>query len=84
MDGMPTSRLSEFLCDSLAKNQIDHGSSAAPVAGLPQPTPLAFQLDATVEKALTKAAQRFDDDVRRHDHFALCACTSSARRATAP
>ena len=72
MDGMPTSRFSEFLCDSLAKGQIDHGSSAAPVAGLPEPAPLTFQLNATIEKALTKAAQRFDEDVRRHDHYALC------------
>ena len=73
MDGMPTSRYCEFLCDSLAKNQIDHGAAGAPTAGLPEPVPLSFQLNAPLEKALAKAAQRFDDDVRRHDHSALCA-----------
>jgi len=58
--------------DSLAKGQIDHAGASIPGGKLPEPEPITFQLNAAVEKAIAKAAERFDGDVRRHDHHALC------------
>jgi len=71
MDGTPTNRCAEFVAESLLKGTVDHGSTAAATSELPAPTEVDFKLNGSIEKALDKAAARFDADVARHDHHVL-------------
>jgi carnitine O-acetyltransferase len=67
----PTLRLSpDAVPDRLFKGTLNHGTAAA-TAGLPAPMPVEFKLSAAVEQGLQSAAQRFAEDVRRHDHHVM-------------
>lgn len=66
MDGMVTCRLNNYICESLAKNKVNHGTvSIRP--GIPQPTEIQFSLDNEVKKYLALAEKNFDAGLANHD-----------------
>jgi carnitine O-acetyltransferase len=66
MDGTPTCRLNDFVCDVIANNKIDHGSpSVRP--DLPTPQQLHFNLTSEILSTISKAEKNFDDLVAKHD-----------------
>ncbi|CAG8561780.1 6033_t:CDS:2 [Acaulospora colombiana] len=66
MDGTPTCRLNDFVCDSIFKNRVNHGSPNVR-SGLPVPEQLNFTLNKDVLDVIAKAEKNFDDLVAKHD-----------------
>ncbi|CAG8541519.1 20175_t:CDS:2, partial [Gigaspora rosea] len=66
MDGTPTCRLNDFVCDVIAKNKINHGSPNVR-SNLPEPEQLHFTLNNDVLDAIAKAESNFDSLVAKHD-----------------
>ncbi|CAG8586362.1 9627_t:CDS:2, partial [Diversispora eburnea] len=66
MDGMPTHRLNDFICDVIARNKIDHGEPNIRFK-LPQPEQLNFILNNDALKAIASAEKNFDSLVSKHD-----------------
>ncbi|KAJ1973529.1 Carnitine O-acetyltransferase mitochondrial [Dimargaris xerosporica] len=67
MDGMVTSRLSNYVLDHVDQHRAAAAQqSSAARQTLPAPEPLDFVLDAAVTKAIAQAEQRFDQLIRDH------------------
>lgn len=66
MDGMPTWRMNDWICDVLARNKIDHGAPKIRFE-LPQPKKLDFNLNDDVLKTIESAEKNFDSLVSKHD-----------------
>ncbi|RIA85327.1 acyltransferase ChoActase/COT/CPT [Glomus cerebriforme] len=66
MDGTPTCRLNDFICNVIANNKVDHGSSNVRSA-LPVPEQLRFNLSNEILSAISKAEKNYDDLVAKHD-----------------
>ncbi|EXX78513.1 carnitine O-acetyltransferase CAT2 [Rhizophagus irregularis DAOM 197198w] len=66
MDGTPTSRLNDFVCNVIANNKVDHGSPNVR-SGLPVPQQLHFNLTSEVLSAISKAEKNYDDHIAKHD-----------------
>ncbi|CAJ0634490.1 14502_t:CDS:10 [Entrophospora sp. SA101] len=66
MDGMPTSRLNDFVCDVIAKNKLDAGPSTIR-SDLPIPEQLHFTFNNQILDAIQKAEKDFDELVAKHD-----------------
>ncbi|KAI8074427.1 acyltransferase ChoActase/COT/CPT [Gongronella butleri] len=66
MDGMVTCRLNNFICDSLAKNTIDHGRASVRT-GLAQPKEVQLVVDVAVQRFLNRAEKNFDEAIANHE-----------------
>ncbi|KAG2183480.1 hypothetical protein INT43_006486 [Umbelopsis isabellina] len=66
MDGTSTARLNDFVCTSIARNQLDHGSENVR-SDLPAPAALNFHINAEVEQAVSKAEYNFDKLIANND-----------------
>ncbi|GBC01211.1 hypothetical protein RclHR1_00410038 [Rhizophagus clarus] len=66
MDGTPTCRLNDFICNVIANNKVDYGSPNVR-SGLPAPQQLHFNLTSEVLSAISKAEKNYDDLIAKHD-----------------
>lgn len=66
MDGTPTCRLSDYICDVNEKSKVDHGSPTVR-ENLPPAYKLNFQLNPTLNDAIAAAEKRFDTLINNHD-----------------
>jgi carnitine O-acetyltransferase len=66
MDGTPTHRLNDYVCNVLARNTLDHGNPM-PQSNLPEPEEIKFHFDSNVRSAITKSEKRFDDLISEYD-----------------
>lgn len=66
MDGTVTARLNDFVCTSLLRNQINHGSDNVR-SDLPAPKTLNFHINSQVEQNVAKAEANFDKLIAGHD-----------------
>ena len=66
MDGTPTHRLNNYVCDIIAKDKLDHGP-ATPLSSLPDPEEIKFHVNSNVKSALTKSEARFKQLVSEFD-----------------
>ncbi|CAM0143209.1 Carnitine O-acetyltransferase mitochondrial, variant 2 [Umbelopsis sp. WA50703] len=66
MDGTSTARLNDFVCSSIARNQLDHGSETVR-SDLPAPAVLNFHINGEVEQAVSKAEYNFDKLIASND-----------------
>uniref|UniRef100_A0A1D1YFG2 Carnitine O-acetyltransferase, mitochondrial n=1 Tax=Anthurium amnicola TaxID=1678845 RepID=A0A1D1YFG2_9ARAE len=66
MDGTPTCRLNDFVCDVITNNKVDHGSPNVR-SGLPVPQQLHFNLTSEVLSAISEAEKNYDDLIAKHD-----------------
>ncbi|CAG8538451.1 3338_t:CDS:2 [Ambispora leptoticha] len=66
MDGTPTSRLNDFVCDVIAKNKVDHGSADVR-PNLSAPYKLEFTFNKEIVDIIRNAEKNFDDLVAKHD-----------------
>ncbi|CAI2177916.1 1965_t:CDS:10 [Funneliformis geosporum] len=66
MDGTPTCRLNEFVCDIIANNKVDYGSPNVR-SNLPVPEQLHFNLTGGILSAISKSEKNFDDLIAKHD-----------------
>ncbi|KAI8092592.1 acyltransferase ChoActase/COT/CPT [Halteromyces radiatus] len=66
MDGMVTARLNNYICESLAKNKVNHGTvSVRP--SLPQPVEIQLYADDAVKGHIALAEKNFDAAIANHD-----------------
>ncbi|KAJ3248222.1 Carnitine O-acetyltransferase mitochondrial [Chytriomyces hyalinus] len=66
MDATPTSRLCEWVLDSLAKGTINHGTASASAA-LSAPKKLEFELTPALKEEVQVAEKKFAELVGQHD-----------------
>lgn len=66
MDGTPTHRLNNYVCDVLAKNKLDVGSPT-PQSSLPEPEEIKFNVNSNVESALAKSEARYKQLISEFD-----------------
>ncbi|KAJ3127115.1 Carnitine O-acetyltransferase mitochondrial [Nowakowskiella sp. JEL0407] len=67
MDATPTSRMCDWLCEALAKDQINHGTSAN--FNLPAPSHLPFEIFSNTESVMTEAKKNFENLIGDHDLY---------------
>ncbi|KAJ3027223.1 UNVERIFIED_CONTAM: Carnitine O-acetyltransferase mitochondrial [Siphonaria sp. JEL0065] len=65
MDATPTSRMCDFILDSLEKGKLNHGTPSG--AKLSPPKKLEFELNDSLHKEIEIAQQKFDELVEKHD-----------------
>ncbi|KAJ9060709.1 Carnitine O-acetyltransferase mitochondrial, variant 2 [Entomophthora muscae] len=68
MDGTPTCRLNDYICDSIAKGKVAHGAEA-PRSTLPEPEQLKFVLDPTTQTSVVLADNAFKALTQKHQLF---------------
>ncbi|KAI8905496.1 acyltransferase ChoActase/COT/CPT [Gorgonomyces haynaldii] len=64
MDATPTSRLCEYVCESIATGKVNHGSSKRELAF---PRKLQFEWTPKLKQQLVQAGQQFDQVIDKHD-----------------
>jgi carnitine O-acetyltransferase len=66
MDGTPTHRLNNFVCDVLARNKLDHGSQTTQ-PNLPDPAEIKFHLNSNITTSITKSEKAFEKLISQYD-----------------
>lgn len=68
MDGTPTHRLNDYVCDVIFNNKVDHGAPASQSrSDLPAPEEIVFKLNTEVKDSVETAIADFDDVIGRHE-----------------
>ncbi|KAJ3416921.1 Carnitine O-acetyltransferase mitochondrial [Chytridiales sp. JEL 0842] len=67
MDATPTNQLCDWLCDSLAKDKVDHQLTVPVSASLPGPKPLKFELNMYLTEQIKFAERDIDELIAKHD-----------------
>ncbi|OZJ05061.1 hypothetical protein BZG36_02093 [Bifiguratus adelaidae] len=70
MDGTPTLRLNDFVCEVLERNKVDHGSESVR-SNLTKPAELKFTISPQVSYSIQSACQNFDKLINAHDMHVL-------------
>ena len=65
MDGTPTSRLNDWMLNSLHNKRIDLGS-ATPSTNLPEPAAITFNLDSASKQAIQTGIKNYDAELSKH------------------
>ncbi|KAJ3066196.1 Carnitine O-acetyltransferase mitochondrial, partial [Rhizoclosmatium hyalinum] len=65
MDATPTSRMCEFIMESLDKGKLNHGTPSG--SKISPPKKLEFELSNSLKREITIAQQKFDALVAKHD-----------------
>ena len=65
MDATPTSRLCEYVCESLDKGTVNHGTNSG--APLPEPVRLEFDVNTEILTAISTAESKFKLLAAKHD-----------------
>ncbi|KAK9464923.1 acyltransferase ChoActase/COT/CPT [Lipomyces arxii] len=64
MDGTPTCRLNDYVCDVILNNKVSHGSS---LRQLPPPQELKFSVSDIVQADLAEAQEAFKKEIGLHE-----------------
>jgi carnitine O-acetyltransferase len=67
MDATPTNQLCDWLCDSLAKDKVDHQLNVPISASLPAVKPLTFDLNMYLEEQIKFVSHDIDTLIAKHD-----------------
>ncbi|KAK9449410.1 acyltransferase ChoActase/COT/CPT [Limtongia smithiae] len=67
MDGTPTCRLNDFVCESILKDKLDHGAPLSAARSLPPPEELDFVVNDAVVADLAAAKQAFAEVIGLHE-----------------
>ncbi|KAK9495186.1 acyltransferase ChoActase/COT/CPT [Lipomyces doorenjongii] len=67
MDGTPTCRLNDFVCDVIINNKVDHGPSAASARKLLDPVELEFVISDTLKTDIKEAQDDFAAVIALHE-----------------
>ncbi|KAK9365743.1 acyltransferase ChoActase/COT/CPT [Lipomyces kononenkoae] len=67
MDGTPTCRLNDFVCDVLVNNKVDHGPSAASARQLSDPVELKFVVSDALKADIKEAEEDFAAVIALHE-----------------
>lgn len=66
MDGTPTHRLNDWVCDAIFGNKLDLSESAVR-SHLPEPQPLKFDINAAVQAEIDRAQADFQAVMAQHE-----------------
>ncbi|TPX37571.1 hypothetical protein SmJEL517_g00675 [Synchytrium microbalum] len=68
LDGMPTSTMTEYICERMVKNDLDHGVSREPhqASKLPPPKHLEFDITPSLQQHINTAQTNFDKLISTH------------------
>jgi len=66
MDGTPTCRLNEYVCDVIFNNKLDF-SDPSVRSSLPEPTVIKFQVNREVQAEIQRAEKDFTDVIGAHE-----------------
>lgn len=66
MDGTPTHRLNDYVCDVIKKQTVDHGSSTAQ-SSLPEVAEIKFKTSSEIQQHIEAAKAQFKDLADNHD-----------------
>ncbi|KAK9249055.1 acyltransferase ChoActase/COT/CPT [Lipomyces tetrasporus] len=67
MDGTPTCRLNDYVCDVIFNNKVDHGPSAASARNLPEPVELKFVISDALKADIKEAQDDFAAVIALHE-----------------
>jgi carnitine O-acetyltransferase len=66
MDGTPTLRLNDYVCDVIANKKIDFDTESVR-SNLPEPMPIKFTIPPEVLEKIDQAQKHFRDIIGQHD-----------------
>lgn len=66
MDGTPTHRLNDYVCDVIANNKIDFGSPDVR-SHIPEPSLVRFNVTKEVQSEIDRAVKDFNDVIGQHE-----------------
>jgi carnitine O-acetyltransferase len=66
MDGTPTHRLNDYVCDMIFNNKLDF-SNPSIRSSLPEPTAVNFEITKEVKAEIDRAVKDFDDLIGQHE-----------------
>lgn len=67
MDGTPTHRLNDYVCDVIFNNKIDLGGEGAERSHLPEPAPVRFTVTKEVRQEIDRAVSDFSSVIGLHE-----------------
>lgn len=68
MDGTPTHRLNDYVCDVILNKKVDHGAPASQSrSNLPAPEEIVFTINNEVNDAVKRAVEDFDSVIGQHE-----------------
>ncbi|EFX04354.1 carnitine acetyl transferase [Grosmannia clavigera kw1407] len=67
MDGTPTHRLNDWVCDAIFNNKLDALNDPHVRADLPEPVAVDFRLTEPLTAAIAAAGEHFADVIGRHE-----------------
>jgi carnitine O-acetyltransferase len=66
MDGTPTQRLNDYVCDQIFNNKLDF-SDPNIRSNLPEPTPIKFEVTKEVQNEIDRAVKDFNEVIGVHE-----------------
>lgn len=67
MDGTPTHRLNDYVCDVVFNNKVDLGGEGSERSSLPGPSPVRFTVTKEVRQEIDRAVGDFSSVIGQHE-----------------